>query len=387
MPTTHHCMCCTKKDSIADISKDAVYIPRSSTTKPGPLDNLKDVECAIMGSNVDEGLVEGDNMRLLTSGGYNDVWLVNRPLDDADRSFEGVKCYVLRKPKEDALLPDKARNEVACLNYVRGNLPKVPVPQVYAYQLSPKSDVFIREEFIEGDRLSDVWSALNEARKHNLARQIAEIIVKLGESSFNGIGGLMLDGKLGPIVEGMKLFKSRDKFHSSTFYDFGPYMSTKQYVLACYDKEIYYYTHASHCDIDWDHFQTTSHDDFVQQLQAERESISEDNSAYAPQEPFVLVHGNLHGRNIMVKDGRVKVILDWEFAGTFPLSELLDGMRVDVLEAVDNDSSEKNNVWSERIVELAGKVARERGWDERKVDLLVENGDSNLQKVRVEMNP
>ncbi|KAL8790070.1 MAG: hypothetical protein Q9213_000772 [Squamulea squamosa] len=374
-------------DSAADINKDAVYIPRSSTTKSGPLDNLKDVECAIVESNMDEELVEGDNMRLLASGGYNDVWLVKQPLDDTGRSIEGVERYVLRKPKEDALLPDQVRNEVACLNFVRKNIPKVPVPQVYSYQLDPKSNVFIREEFIEGDRLSEVWSAFDEATKHDLARQVAEIIVELGGSTFDGIGGLMLDGKLGPTVEGMKLFKGRDKFHSPACYDIGPYTSTKQYVLSCYDKEIYYYTHASDGDIDWDLFDTTSLDDFVQQLRAERESISEGNSAFTPPEPFVLVHGDLHGRNIMVKDGRVQAILDWEFAGAFPLSELLGGMGVDVLEAEDDDSSEENNIWSDKIVELTGKIARKKGWDERNVDLLVGNGDPKLQKVRVEMFP
>ena len=40
----------------------------------------------------------------------------------------------------------------------------------------------VAEECIEGDCLSDVW------------RNFAEIIVELGESTFDGIGGLKLDG-------------------------------------------------------------------------------------------------------------------------------------------------------------------------------------------------
>lgn len=42
-----------------------------------------------------------------------------------------------------------------------------------------------------------------------VARQIAEVIVKLGEITFDGIGGLLLNHTLGPTVEGTKLFKGR----------------------------------------------------------------------------------------------------------------------------------------------------------------------------------
>lgn len=89
----------------------------------------------------------------------------------------------------------------------------------------------------------------------------------------------------------------------------------------------------------------------------------------------------------MVKDGSVQAVLDWEFAGAYPLSELLGGMGVDVLEVEDDDSAVENNIWSEKIVEMAGVLARERGWEQRWVDFLVGNGNPKLQKVRVEMFP
>lgn len=150
----------------------------------------------------------------------------------------------------------------------------------------------------------------------------------------------------------------QDRFHSSAYYDIGPYTSTKQYVLACYDKEIYYHTHAPSNSVDWDLFEDVSREDFVRQLGAERTAISQDTSAFLPEEPFVLVHGDLHGRNIMVKDGHIKAILDWEFAGAFPLSELLGGMGFDIVEAEDEDSADENSLWSEKIVSLAGEIAR-----------------------------
>lgn len=171
--------------------------------------NPKDAGCAIeedlgeLVRNIEEG-TQGTDVKLLASGGYNDIWLVKRPI-------EGAKRFVLRKPREDALLPDQIRNEVACLEYIKKNLSNIPVPRVYSHYFKDSSSegVFIAEELIEGDRLSDVWSTFDESTKMSFARQIAEIIVDLGERNFSGIGGLMLDGKLGPTVEGMKLFKGR----------------------------------------------------------------------------------------------------------------------------------------------------------------------------------
>ena len=146
----------------------------------------------------------GNELQILASGGYNDVWLVSRTLQDA-------RQYVLRKPKEDALLPDQIRNEVAFLTFAKQNLPNVPVPKVYRHSLEQHDSRthFIAEEFVDGQLLSSVWDNYDESTKLAVSRQIAEIVVTFGETTLNGIGGLTLDHKLGPTVEGMKLFKGR----------------------------------------------------------------------------------------------------------------------------------------------------------------------------------
>lgn len=158
-------------------------------------------------------------------------------------------------------------------------------------------------------------------------------------------------------------------------------------MLACYDKEIYYYLNGSEEDIDQDFFEDVPKEDFIKSLQDTRQSIAEDDTAFQPEEPFVLVHGDLHGRNIMMKDGHIEAILDWEFAGSYPLSELLGGMGVDVLEAEDDEGEVENNSWSEVIVKLAGEIAKSRDWDDRRLGLLVGDGNLELQKARVEMFP
>ncbi len=192
----------------ASTMSDAHTTAKSSTTSLGPLGDLQAVSSALGDiegiEQKDENSKEDSDLQLLASGGYNDVWLVSRPLQRKER-------YVIRKPKEDALLPDQVRNEVAHLTFVKENIQKVPVPQVFCHSLdgSATGTPFIAEEFIEGQNLSSVWSTFDEPTKLDVARQIAEVIVELGETTFDGIGGLMLDHRLGPTVEGIKLFKGR----------------------------------------------------------------------------------------------------------------------------------------------------------------------------------
>lgn len=122
-------------------------------------------------------------------------------------------------------------------------------------------------------------------------------------------------------------------------------------------------------------------------LQDERYDLLDNDNAFLPEEPFVLVHGDLHGRNILTKGGRVQAVLRWQFAGFYPLSELLGCTGVDVLEVKDDEDKVENNKWSDLIVKLAGERAKSRGWDERKVGLLLGDGDPKLHKTRIEMVP
>lgn len=387
MPTTHNCQVCRKSGLREKHQTRCKYHLKVFYYIHEPKGSRSDVSSALEAvKSLEQKGEDGDEkagLQLLASGGYNDIWLVRRPLGQA-------RQYVIRKPKEAALLPDQLRNEVAWLSFVREKLQNVPVPAIYDYSLLAESDpemYFIAEEFVEGECLSAVWKTSDEATKTEVARQIAHIIVELAETTLDSIGGMMLDHTSGPTVEGMKLFKGRDKFHSPSCYDIGPYRTTKEYVLACYDKEIYYYSHAAEEDIEDGFFSEVWVEAFIKTLQATRQSIADDDTAFVPDEPFVLVHGDLHGRNIMMKDGRIEAILDWEFAGSYPLSELLGGMGVDVLEMETEEDVDENDKWSETIVELVGEIARSKGWDEARLALLLGNGNYELQKARIEMIP
>jgi 5-methylthioribose kinase len=124
----------------------------------------------------------------------------------------------------------------------------------------------------------------------------------------------------------------------------------------------------------------------VQQLRDEKQQL--ETSFVAADEPFVLVHGDFHGRNIIMRGSQVQGVLDWEFSGAYPLSELLGGgIGVDILEVDDDESDRENTFWSREVVHKVGETARQRGWDEKELALLLSDGDPLLGYARTEMFP
>lgn len=359
-------------------------ITQSFTTNLVLQQTLKDASSAISKGDDDRPTPEFIVDRKLGEGGYNEVYLISW-LSGWDDSTT-PKCFALRLPKPDTLLPHQILNEVASISLISARCPNIPVPKIYAFRADGPNP-FVAQEYVDGEPLSSIWNRYTEAEKHSVALKIAELIVDMAETRFSAIGGFAgpTSYALGPTVEGSKLFKGRGKFHSNECYPIGPYKTTKEYILACYDKEIYYYTHAPASDIDSDFFELTSVEDFVQQLRNKKRQL--ETSFVAEDEPFVLVHGDFHGRNIIMRGTQVQAVLDWEFAGAYPLGELLGGMGVDVLEVVDDESEEDNALWSREIVRRVEETARQRGWDQKELALLLGNGDPVLGQARIEMVP
>lgn len=345
---------------------------------------VKDASSAIIRDGDDRPTPEIVVDRKLGEGGYNEVYLISwlSGWDNSTRS----KSFALRIPKADTLLPHQILNEVASISMISARFPNIPVPKIYASSAEGPNP-FVAQEFIDGEPLCTIWHRYIESEKHTVALKIAEMIVDMAETRFSAIGGFAgpAGSILGPTVEGSKLFKGRGKFHSNRCYPIGPYKTTKEYILACYDKEIYYYTHASASDIDSRLFKVTSLEDFVQQLRDKKHQL--ETSFVAEDEPFVLVHGDFHGRNIIMHGTQVRAVLDWEFAGAYPLSELLGGMGVDVMEVNDDESEEENALWSREIERMVEETARQRGWDTKELALLLGNGDPVLGTARTEMFP
>ncbi|RMD44165.1 hypothetical protein DV735_g957, partial [Chaetothyriales sp. CBS 134920] len=157
--------------------------------------------------------------------------------------------------------------------------------------------------------------------KTNIIRQIANVVADLGETRFRAIGGFVIDSPAGPTIKAAKVFIMAG-FHSPEYYNIGPYADSKEYILACDDREIAYYTHVSETDIIEEAFENTSVADFVDILKRERLALLNEASLFQDidAEPRVL---DFHTGNMLVRDGHLVAILDWEFSSVYPLSELL----------------------------------------------------------------
>ena len=122
------------------------------------------------------------------------------------------------------------------------------------------------------------------------------------------------------------------KFHSPQCYDLGPYATAKDYTLANYDKEAYYYAHQPEDETDWlafekhkELYQDLDNDEipdvhkreellnnkarFVDELKNARAALAASEDFFTP-EPFVLCHGDLQGRNMIVRDGHIAGMSD-----------------------------------------------------------------------------
>ncbi|PTB71143.1 hypothetical protein M440DRAFT_1366194 [Trichoderma longibrachiatum ATCC 18648] len=400
MPTTHHCQCCNKNGYCKDHQIQCnvhpkVYYYRSDSTgypknqqepKPQSLD-LDAGEAAIFRS-----------VTLLAKGGYNTVWLVrlhgyfevtrvaSSGQDDSQTVTRSFNEYVLRLPCEDALFPYQITNEVAFKKFISTEFPHIPVPLIFFHQATDThSTSFIAEEYIDARPLSSNWMSLTAEQKELMAKQLAKITVDFAGTCFSMIGGLNPDNfQPAPTVEGVKIFKGRRKFHSRQYYPIGPYRTTKEYILACYEREIAYYSHADEEDIEQDLFEDVSASDFIKRLQQKRDSLA---TIDMEDEPFTLVHGDFHGRNILTKGDQILGILDWEFAGSYPVSETLSGGGIDVVEAESEELDDENTLWDRRIRDFIREEAVARHWEGDKLDLLLGNGNLELARARVEMFP
>ena len=103
-------------------------------------------------------------------------------------------------------------------------------------------------------------------------------------------------------------------------------------------------------------------------------------------EPLVLCHSDLQGRNFMMQGTNIAAIIDLEFAGSFPLSELVDG-GIEVLEMGDEESVKECFEWCDKICKLIDEIAKERNWQATDVELLMSDGDPVVQSAKVEMVP
>lgn len=101
----------------------------------------------------------------------------------------------------------------------------------------------------------------------------------------------------------------------------------------------------------------------------------------------MLVHRDFHGRNVLVNGTDIAAVVDWEFAGAYPLSELLGDDGFEVMESKDTARLKENSRWCARTLSYVKEITVSRGWPEKEQKLLLTGRNEALQWARCEMIP
>ncbi|KAF2757104.1 kinase-like protein [Pseudovirgaria hyperparasitica] len=155
----------------------------------------------------------------------------------------------------------------------------LPVPQVYnAQKDSGEGETSLWMEYIHGDRLDLVWPSMTECEKDHICNQLREILETMRSApSTNRRIGSCSDGS------------ARDLRQYSD-YSGGPFLDEASFNLF-------------YCDL----VQTTP----SPVLEALHQQLRTDHR-------IVFSHCDLSQHNILVKNGKITGLLDWEYAGWYP---------------------------------------------------------------------
>ncbi|KAJ5436987.1 hypothetical protein N7445_007872 [Penicillium cf. griseofulvum] len=166
----------------------------------------------------------------------------------------------------------------------------VPVPKVFAYytygQIDRDAgdygglyDTYIFMSFVAGETLHTAWDTFGVSAKSHISRQLASYIQEIRDMGNIGYIGSIDHG---PVTD-----------HSlSTSIDKGPFDSEQDFNTALIN---------------------------AYQKNAPKRHIRSFLSGMLPQSHRILfTHGDIRPQNVMVKDGNVVAIIDWELSGWYP---------------------------------------------------------------------
>lgn len=161
----------------------------------------------------------------------------------------------------------------------------IPVPEIFAIateELKNDRITYIVEEKIHGTRLLEILPTLDSQNASDIAEQLSGFLVQLSSLDHRGSGHVGVIGGS---------FNETGFFGSWTHFDHRMPTTTKEFVEYFVDRA--------------------------------RRGVSPDKiakwmSTFDFSRPPIFSHGDLVPENIMVYDGRVTGIIDWECAGWYP---------------------------------------------------------------------
>jgi aminoglycoside phosphotransferase (APT) family kinase protein len=170
--------------------------------------------------------------------------------------------------------------EAAAMKLVREKT-SIPVPEVHnAYIDSASGHVRIVMEFIEGDSLEDMWDQYNANEKDQIIQQLHDMFAQLRNVKGTFIGSVDKSACEDPIFD-------------EDLGAYGPYedeASFNQGIITA--------------------LKNTSPSGWTNTVCALIGALGAHD--------IVLTHGDIAPRNIIVRDGNIVAVLDWELAGFYP---------------------------------------------------------------------
>lgn len=177
-------------------------------------------------------------------------------------------------------------------------------PRVLGVYYVKRGVIAMVTDRVPGDSLDKVWHTLTEAEKKNVELQLKQQVscntsrplVLLFVLTFPKVQEMRKHtqpyiGRIGNI----KTYNFFDRLHDN---DMGPFSSEEEFDDWCLTRVKFARVKFPYYQKFWKHY--------VPKMRNEKSS------------KFVLTHGDLAARNIMVKDGQLTGIVDWEYSGFFP---------------------------------------------------------------------
>ncbi|KAG8667770.1 hypothetical protein FPOAC2_12969 [Fusarium poae] len=177
--------------------------------------------------------------------------------------------------------------EAATMSFVAANT-SIPVPAVHC-SFVHKNQAFIVMERIRGHRLAKALSISSDEEIDNIFMQLRQMFQEL--RALPPPPGTGVQSCLGGSLRDSRIPRSRPRF--------GPFTTIQDFHLWLRDglrPEDY----PNRVDDDWE---------------AIKDMASNQDG---PWPPPLFTHGDLNPFNVIVRDGRVVSIIDWEFAGWYP---------------------------------------------------------------------
>jgi len=184
----------------------------------------------------------------------------------------------------------KTRNEIEVMTFLRQNT-SIPVPKLH--DASDTTELigyeYLLMDKVPGTQLSVAYPSAPIGRKCEFLSEILSYIAQMQKFTFPQIGSFRHGLTVGPIPD----------------IEAGPFPTIGSYLEASIRNRI------------TDLKQKPRFSPFVPRLLRFASSLEMEKQPIEPH-PFVLTHSDFDLKNILVQDGKVTAVLDYEWAGAFP---------------------------------------------------------------------